>query len=102
MTEPPYYELLQAAGDGITSLKLAGKILYYGVWETDMAGRLKRLEQQKIGLDALFKMDANSLPFAMITEPVLMGARIEYVDVSNKSTIEEWVRTGKVPPGIGP
>jgi hypothetical protein len=102
MTEPPYYELLQAAGDGITSLKLAGKILYYGVWETDMAGRLKTLEQQKIGLDAKFKMDANSLPFAIITEPVLMGARIEYVDVSNKSTIEEWVRTGKVPPGIGP
>jgi catechol 2,3-dioxygenase-like lactoylglutathione lyase family enzyme len=102
MTEPPYYELLQAAGDGITSLKLAGTILYYGVWEPDMAGRLKRLEQQKIRLDAQFKMDANSLPFAMITEPVLMGARIEYVDVSNKDVIEEWVRTGRVPPGIGP
>jgi hypothetical protein len=100
MTEPPHYELLQAAGDGITSPKLAGKILYYGVWETDMAGRLKKLEQQKIGLDALFKMDANSLPFTMITEPVLMGARIEYVDVSYKSAIEEWVRTGKLPEGI--
>jgi catechol 2,3-dioxygenase-like lactoylglutathione lyase family enzyme len=101
MTEPPYYELLQAAGDGITSLKLAGQILYYGLWETDMAARLKTLEQQKIGLDAAFKMDANGLPFAIITEPILMGARIEYVDISNKPIIEEWVRTGKVPPGIG-
>lgn len=101
MTEPPYYELLQAAGDGITSARFAGNILYYGLWEPDMAGRLKKLEQQRIGLDAKFKMEANGLPFAIITEPVLMGARIEYVDISNKSTIEEWVRTGKVPPGVG-
>ena len=41
MTEPPYYELIQAAGDGITSPKLAGNILYYGLWETDMAARLE-------------------------------------------------------------
>lgn len=66
-----------------------------------MAGRLAKLKQQKVGLDALFKMDADSPPFAMITEPVLMGARIEYVDVSDKAAIEEWVRTGKFPGGIG-
>ena len=66
-----------------------------------MAGRPKKLEQQKIGLDALFKMDANSAPFAMITEPFLMGARIEYVDVSDKAAIEEWVRRGSSQGGIG-
>jgi catechol 2,3-dioxygenase-like lactoylglutathione lyase family enzyme len=97
MTEPPYYELLEAAGDGITSAKLAGNILYYGVWETDMAARLEKLKQQKIGLDALFKRDADSPPFAIITAPVLMGARVEYVDISAKPAIEEWVRTGKSP-----
>jgi len=100
-TQPPYYELIQAAGDGITSAKLAGSILYFGVWETDMAGRLQELQQKKIGLDALFKMDANTPPFAMITKPDLMGARIEYVDVSDKEAIEEWVRTGKFAGGIG-
>ena len=94
-TEPPYYELIQAAGDGITSPKLAGNILYYGLWETDMAARLEKLKQQKIGLDALFKADADSPPTARITAPALMGARIEYVDVSAKPAIEEWVRTGK-------
>lgn len=100
-TQPPYYELIQASGNGITSEALAGNILYFGVWETDMAGRLRKLQSQGIGMDALFKMDAHSAPFAMITKPYLMGARIEYVDVSDKEAIEEWVRTGKFPGGIG-
>src|ERR1700693_4971678 len=81
MTQPPYYELIQASGNGITSKALAGHILYFGVWETDMACRLTKLQEQGIGMDALFKMDAGSPPFAMITKPDLMGARIEYVDV---------------------
>jgi catechol 2,3-dioxygenase-like lactoylglutathione lyase family enzyme len=101
MTQPPYYELIQANGNGITSRALAGHILYFGAWETDMAGRLKKLQAQGIGLDAQFKMSAESPPFAMITKPDLMGARIEYVDVSDKAAIEEWVRTGKFPGGIG-
>lgn len=101
MTKPPYYELIQANGDGITSVALAGNILYFGVWEADMAGRLAKLRAQNIGFDALFRMDASSPPFAMITKPDLMGARIEYVDVSDKKSIEEWVTTGKFPGGIG-
>ena len=60
MTEPPYYELVQAAGDGITSPKLAGNILYYGLWETDMAARLEKLKQQKIGLSASVLKRASS------------------------------------------
>lgn len=101
MTKPPYYELIQAAGDGITSVANAGKILYFACWETDMAGRLDKLRKQGIGFEALFRMDAASPPFAMITKPDLLGARIEYVDTSDKEAIEEWVRTGKFPGGIG-
>lgn len=101
MTAPPYYELIQAKGDGIISVANAGRILYFGVWESDMGGRLEKLRRQGIGLDALFRMDADSPPFAMITAPDLLGARIEYVDYSDKGPIEEWVRTGKFPGGIG-
>ena len=101
MTEPPYYELIQAAGDGIIAARNAGRILYFGVWETDMAGRLTALRAQNVGIDALFRMDADSPPFAMITAPDLSGARIEYVDVADKAPIEEWVRTGRFPGGIG-
>jgi hypothetical protein len=101
MTQPPYYELIQADGNGIISIANAGKILYFGVWEADMAKRLDLLKQQGVGLDALFRMDADTPPFAMITKPDLMGARIEYVSVDDQPGIEQWVRTGKFPGGIG-
>lgn len=100
-TEPPYYELIQAEGGGIVSVANAGKILYYGCWEPDMAGRLAKLRAQGVGLDALFRVDAESAPFAMITAPDLLGARIEYVGVDSVGPIEEWVRTGTFPGGIG-
>jgi hypothetical protein len=101
MTQPPYYELIQADGDGIISLANAGGLLYYGVWETDMARRIDLLKQQGVGLAALFRMDVNSPPFALITKPDLLGARIEYVTVEDQPAIEEWVKTGKFPGGIG-
>ena len=66
-----------------------------------MAGRLAALRAQKVGVAALFRMDADSPPFAMITAPDLSGARIEYVDIADKRPIEEWVRTGRFPGGIG-
>ncbi len=66
-----------------------------------LGGRLATLRAQKVGIDALFRMDAESPPFAMITAPDLSGARIEYVDIADKGPIEEWVRTGRFPGGIG-
>ena len=101
MTKAPYYELIQAAGNGIISVKNAGKILYFACWESDMAGRLEQMKKQNVGWDALFRMDDKTPPFAMITKPDLLGARIEYVDVSDRAPIEEWVATGKYPGGVG-
>lgn len=101
MTAPPYYELIQADGDGVISIANGGKILYYGMWESDMARRLEQLEKLKIGWDALFRMDAKTPPYALITRPGLFGARIEYVEDTARAPIEEWVRTGKYPGGIG-
>jgi quinol monooxygenase YgiN len=101
MTEPPYYELIQASGDGICSAANAGSILYYGVWETDMAGRIDHLAERGIKLDAAFKMGPDEVPYSMITTPDLSGARIEYVGIEALEPIEEWVRTGRFPGGIG-
>ncbi|GAB1643428.1 antibiotic biosynthesis monooxygenase [Krasilnikovia sp. MM14-A1259] len=96
-TEPPYYELIQAEGEGIVSAAQAGKILYYGLSETDMAGRLEKLRAQNVGIDALFRPSAGATPFAIITAPDLLGARLEYVGVDDVLEIEEWVRTGRHP-----
>jgi quinol monooxygenase YgiN/catechol 2,3-dioxygenase-like lactoylglutathione lyase family enzyme len=101
-TEPPYYELIQAEGSGITSAVHAGKILYYGVWEPDMRGRVERLNEQGIGIDAAFRSGPGAVPFALITavDP-LLGTRIEYVDTADRGPIDEWVRTGRYPGGVG-
>lgn len=101
-TEPPYYELIQAAGDGITSVAHAGKVLYYGVWEPDMRRRLEQLSAQGIGIDAAFRSGPGAVPFALITavDP-LVGTRIEYVSTDERALIEEWVRTGRYPGGVG-
>jgi hypothetical protein len=101
MTAPPYYELIQADGDGITSIANGGKILYFGIWESDMARRLEELAKQVIGWDALFRMAPTATPYAMITKPDLLGTRIEYVEDTAREPIEQWVRTGKYPGGIG-
>lgn len=98
-TAAPYYELIQAAGDGIVSLKNAGRLLYFALWEPDMAGRIEALKKQGIGIDAYFRKDPASTPFAMITAPDLLGVRIEYVDVSAENAIDQWVRTGKYSAG---
>lgn len=94
MTAPPYYELIQAQGDGICSIQNADGLLYFGVWETDMANRMKELERQNIGLDATFRNDPAATPFAMITKPDLLGVRIEYVDATAEHAIDDWVWTG--------
>ena len=101
MSDPPYYELIQAEGDGIVSAANAGSILYYGIWETDMAARWEWLRANNVGIDALFRPDESSPPFAIITAPDLLGGRVEYVDIADKGPIEEWVRTGRYPGGVG-
>jgi quinol monooxygenase YgiN/catechol 2,3-dioxygenase-like lactoylglutathione lyase family enzyme len=95
MTPPPYYELIQADGDGICSIENADELLYFAVWETDMAGRMKQMEKQGIGIDAAFRKDPETPPFAMITKPDLHGVRIEYVDATAEHAIDDWVWTGK-------
>jgi catechol 2,3-dioxygenase-like lactoylglutathione lyase family enzyme len=92
---PPYYELIQAAGDGIFSAREAGQILYLGMWESDMAGRMRTLQENGIGIDAQLKASEDAVPFCIITKPDVLGIRLEYVDESAHPGIERWVHTGK-------
>jgi quinol monooxygenase YgiN/catechol 2,3-dioxygenase-like lactoylglutathione lyase family enzyme len=96
-TAPPYYELIQAEGDGIVSAGQAGQILYFACWEADMAARERALREAGVGVDAAFRPGPGHAPFAMITAPDLFGARIEYVDIADLAPIAQWVRTGRYP-----
>ncbi|WP_013334261.1 VOC family protein [Gloeothece verrucosa] len=96
---PPYYELIEASGDGIFSAKHEGKILYLGVWEKDMKARIEALEKEGIAIDAWFRNQEGSIPFTVITSPQgPLGIRIEYVDQSVRNTIEHWVETNSINP----
>ncbi len=96
---PPYYELIEAGGDGIFSAKHQGKIHHLGVWEEDMTARVKALEKEGIVIDAWFRNKEGSVPFAVITSPQSpLGIRIEYIDRSLQCTIEQWVETGSINP----
>ena len=94
---PPYVELLQANGNGIFSEKNTGQILYFGIWESDIEGRIEELKQQGIGIDALLRSEPGKRAHAIITAPDKMGVRIEYVSTLLRPVTEAWVLTGKYP-----
>jgi hypothetical protein len=94
---PPYLELLQATGNGIFSEKNAGQILYFGIWESDIEGKIEELKQQGIGIEALLRSGPGERVRAIITAPDKMGVRIEYVSTLLRPVTEAWVLTGKNP-----
>lgn len=96
-TRPPYVELLQATGTGVFSEKNAGQILYFGIWEPDIEGRIEKLKEQGIGIDALLRSECDKPAYAIITAPDKMGVRIEYVKELLRPVTEAWVLTGKYP-----
>jgi catechol 2,3-dioxygenase-like lactoylglutathione lyase family enzyme len=96
-TAPPYYELIQADGNGIIGPDKAGQILYSSCWEPDMAARLEALGKAGVGVDATFRNAPDQAPFAIITAPDVCGVRIEYVDIADLASIAQWVRTGSWP-----
>jgi catechol 2,3-dioxygenase-like lactoylglutathione lyase family enzyme len=91
---PPYYELIEASGDGIFSARQEAQILYLGLWEPDMDSRMKLLAEQGIGLDAVARAAEGATPDWIITQPDILGIRLEYVNTDDRSGIERWVHTG--------
>lgn len=96
-TAPPYVELIQAVGNGILGPANAGRILYHGVWEDQIARRVRLLKCLDIQVDLELYRVGSRVPFAIFTDNSAAGTRIEYVDSSAKPRVEEWVRTGRVP-----
>ena len=93
-SKAPYYELIQASGDGIYSEKYANQIFYFGIWESNMEQRLKTMAEQGIGAEAIMRTKEDGPPIAIITEPDIMGSRIEYVSTTLWLPVKAWVLTG--------
>jgi catechol 2,3-dioxygenase-like lactoylglutathione lyase family enzyme len=91
---PPYYELIEANGSGIFSAREERKILYVGMYEPDMEGRIRILQEQGIGIEAVARFEEGAAPDWIITKPDVLGIRLEYVDSSDRPKINRWVHTG--------
>ena len=74
-----------------------GHILYFGIWESDLEGRIKKLTEQGIGIEALIRPACDKPATAVITAPDKMGVRMEYLSTSLRLATEAWVITGKYP-----
>ncbi len=94
MDGPPYYELIEAYGDGIFAAGEEGRIHHLGLWEPDMDCRMRTLAAQGIGLDAIARSQAGAVPDWIITRSDVLGIRIEYVNALHRPGIERWVQTG--------
>ena len=91
---PPYYELIEASGDGLFSERNADQILYAGVWEPDVPARIESLKANGVGIDAVLK-DSDGQPFVVISSAEGLGIRIEWVGTTARPLIERWEQTGK-------
>ncbi|WP_107654720.1 VOC family protein [Nocardia suismassiliense] len=96
-TEPPYYELIQATGDGIFAEPATKRVLYYGCWEQDTERRLAGLASRGAPPDVVWRPAPDTAPTAIFTRPDRTGGRIGYLSAQTRPAIEEWVRTGKSP-----
>ena len=93
-TKAPFYELIQASGDGIFSQKNTNQIFYFGIWESNMDQRLNVLREQGIGVAAIMREKENGPLISIITEPDELGGRVEYVSESLRLIIDAGVLTG--------
>ncbi|NET34248.1 MAG: VOC family protein [Cyanothece sp. SIO1E1] len=93
---PPYYELIQASGAGIFSVKYCDCIHYVGIYDADIPARIAAFRTANHSIDATLKNSAGE-PFGLVTAPGSLGIRLEYVDLSARPAIEEWVQTGIFP-----
>ena len=93
---PPYYELIQASGEGIFSVKYCDRIHYLGIYDSDIRARIEAFRVAGHPIDGILKNSAGQ-PFGLVTAPGSLGIRLEYVDLSTRPAIEEWVQTGVFP-----
>jgi catechol 2,3-dioxygenase-like lactoylglutathione lyase family enzyme len=92
---PPYYELIESAGTGMFGNDQPEGVHHIGVWNPDNSAEMERLRE--LGLEAAA---CNFLPDGclqtLFNRPEdLHGCRIEYVNSTNRASIESFITTGK-------
>lgn len=92
---PPYYELIEAQGDGLYGLKHGQGLHHIGMWEPDCEAKAEELESDGMRREgALYRPD-NSMIVAFYQPSGLAGVRLEIADEGMKEDHERWLAGGE-------
>jgi catechol 2,3-dioxygenase-like lactoylglutathione lyase family enzyme len=93
---PPYYELVEASGDGVLNLAQGEGLHHIGLYEADVEARLEELA--RLGLKAEMRTappDGDEPAWiAYVSGDGLHGVRTELVWEGRRSALEHFIRTG--------
>lgn len=92
---PPYYELIEAQGDGLYGLKHGEGLHHIGVWEADCEQKQEELVAKGMTREgALYRPDG-SIIVAFFVPTGLGGVRLEIADLALKEGHEAWLAGGQ-------
>src|SRR4051794_41170648 len=86
---PPYYELLEATGEGIYGAANAGGVHHVGIWEADCERRVQELRRLGLQLEATQYTPEGRIIVAYFDPGPLDGTRIEIVDEGRRAMMEQ-------------
>jgi catechol 2,3-dioxygenase-like lactoylglutathione lyase family enzyme len=92
---PPYYELIEAQGNGLYGLHHGEGLHHVGMWEPDSAGLLMRLRAKGMTKEAVQYRPDGTIIVAFLDPGALHGVRIEIADQGLKEGHEAWLAGGE-------
>lgn len=93
---PPYYELIEAQGDGLYGLDKHGEGLHHvGVWEADCEAKREELEGKGMTEEGVIYRPDGSIIVTFFEPGELGGVRLELADLGLKEGHEDWLSGGE-------
>jgi catechol 2,3-dioxygenase-like lactoylglutathione lyase family enzyme len=93
---PPYYEIIEAVGDGVFGARHGEGLHHVGVWVSDPAGLRNHLEAHTV--PAQYEIAGVSGPLGESNNQVwfndpssLFGVRFEFIDDSTRALVESFL-----------
>jgi hypothetical protein len=88
--DPPYWELIEAHGDGFCNIAQAAHVHHPGFWSTDVDATRDELIAKGLHTSALARRSDGRLSMWTTDSNDLFGIRLEYVSTEHKPLIEAW------------
>lgn len=92
---PPYYELIEAQGDGLYGLHHGAGLHHVGIWEPNCEDRINELLTKGMVKEAVLYRQDRTIIVAFTHPERLHGVRIEIADEGLREGHEAWLAGGE-------